>query len=397
MGRAGNATGPTGPADALLGELPGRILAASERLAPWLSGTPFEIAPAFRGSRVRWKLECFQATGSFKARGALHKLLALRETRGAAALAGGVVTASSGNHGRATAYGLALLGGRGLVYLPRTVADSKRRALEERYGEVVEVRLVGEDAVEAEVEARAEAERSGRPFVSPYNDPDIIAGQGTVGLEMDRALGAEPLDAVLVPVGGGGLVAGVAGWLRHARPAIRVVGCQPRASAVMAASVAAGRILESGRETPFGPTLADGVAGGVEEGRDHPRALRPPRGRLGAPRRGRDRRRHAAAAPGAVRPGGGLGGPAGGGALPSRAGRNREPVLCRARDQRGGDQPRRTPPSRRGLSGAGVPAGGRIEHRYPVSREGRLSGRFRLRFGPAARASSPAVAPGARP
>ena len=266
IGKGRNATGPTGPADALLGELPGRILAASERLAPWLSGTPFEIAPAFRGSRVRWKLECFQATGSFKARGALHKLLALRETRGAAALAGGVVTASSGNHGRATAYGLALLGGRGLVYLPRTVADSKRRALEERYGEVVEVRLVGEDAVEAEVEARAEAERSGRPFVSPYNDPDIIAGQGTVGLEMDRALGAEPLDAVLVPVGGGGLVAGVAGWLRHARPAIRVVGCQPRASAVMAASVRAGRILESGRETPFGPTLADGVAGGVEEG-----------------------------------------------------------------------------------------------------------------------------------
>ena len=107
---------------------------------------------------------------------------------------------------------------------------------------------------------------AGLPFISPYNDPDIIAGQGTVGLEMDTALGDEPLDAVLVPVGGGGLIGGIAGWLKHARPGIRVVGCQPRASAVMAASVRAGRMLESGRDVPFEPTLADAVAGGVEEG-----------------------------------------------------------------------------------------------------------------------------------
>lgn len=249
--------------NARLADLPDRILAASRRLAPWLSETPFEIVGGFSGPLVRWKLECFQATGSFKVRGALNKLLVLRES-GSGALAGGVVTASSGNHGRAMAYGLSLLGGRGLVFLPETVADSKRRALEDRYGEVVELRLVGEDAIESEVAARAEARRSGRPYISPYNDPDIIAGQGTVGLEMDRALGAEALDAVLVPVGGGGLVAGVAGWLKHARPGIRVVGCQPRASAVLAASVGSGRILESGREVPFEPTLADGVAGGVE-------------------------------------------------------------------------------------------------------------------------------------
>lgn len=247
---------------------------AAARIRPFLDETPFEIAaglsraraPAAPGGVVRWKLECFGVTGSFKIRGALNKLLVLRDSAGPGVLEDGVVTASTGNHGRATAHALSLLGGRGVVFLPRTVADSKRRVLDEQYGDVVELRLVGDDAVESEYGAREEAERSGRPFVSPYNDPDIIAGQGTVGFAMDASLAGEPLDAVLVPVGGGGLIAGIAGWLKHARPGIRMVGCQPRASAVMAASVRAGRLLESGREVPFEPTLADAVAGGVEEG-----------------------------------------------------------------------------------------------------------------------------------
>lgn len=283
-------TPPESAGEALARSLPGEIAAAAERLAPHLAETPFEFAPGLSAPRTRagtaegaagdgaagpvapagvealWKLECFQVTGSFKVRGALNKLLRLRETEGAGVLRNeGVVTASSGNHARAVAWALSRLGGRGLVFLPETVADSKRRALEERYREVVELRLVGEDAIEAERAARAEAERSGRRFVSPYNDPDIVAGQGTVGREMDRSRAGEPLDAVLVPVGGGGLAAGIAGWLRRARPDLRLVGCQPLASAVLAASVRAGRILESGREVPFEPTLADGVAGGVEE------------------------------------------------------------------------------------------------------------------------------------
>ena len=276
----GNATRETPPAGgvspgpALLRELPERVGEAASRIRPFLDETPFEIAAglsreraaATPGGVVRWKLECFGVTGSFKIRGALNKLLVLRDTAGPGVLEAGVVTASTGNHGRATAHALSLLGGRGVVFLPRTVADSKRRVLDEQYGDVVELRLVGDDAVESEYAAREEAERSGRPFVSPYNDPDIIAGQGTVGFEMDAALAGEPLDAVLVPVGGGGLIAGIAGWLKQARPGIRVVGCQPRASAVMAASVRAGRLLESGRDVPFEPTLADAVAGGVEEG-----------------------------------------------------------------------------------------------------------------------------------
>ncbi|MXW38588.1 MAG: pyridoxal-phosphate dependent enzyme [Acidobacteria bacterium] len=277
---AGNATRETPSAGgvsagaALLRDLPERVREAASRIRPYLKETPFEIArglthqraAATPGAAVRWKLECFGVTGSFKIRGALNKLLVLRDTTGAGVLEEGLITASTGNHGRATAHALSLLDGRGVVYLPRTVADSKRRVLEDQYGDVVELRLVGEDAVESEYAAREDAERSGRPFVSPYNDPDIIAGQGTVGFEMDAALAEERLDAVLVPVGGGGLIAGIAGWLKHAHPGIQVVGCQPRASAVMAASVRAGRLLESGRDVPFEPTLADAVAGGVEEG-----------------------------------------------------------------------------------------------------------------------------------
>ena len=247
---------------------------AASRIRPFLSETPFEIAGGLSRERaaatpdgvVRWKLECFGVTGSFKIRGALNKLVVLRDEGPPGVLEEGVVTASTGNHGRATAHALSLLGGRGVVYLPRTVADSKKRVLDDQYGDVVALRLVGDDAVESEYAAKAEAERSGRPFVSPYNDPDVIAGQGTVGFEMDASLAGEPLDAVLVPVGGGGLIAGIAAWLKHARPGIQVVGCQPRASAVMAASVRAGRLLESGRDVPFERTLADAVAGGVEEG-----------------------------------------------------------------------------------------------------------------------------------
>ncbi len=247
---------------------------AASRIRRFLAETPFEIATGLSRQRaatkpggvVRWKLECFGVTGSFKIRGALNKLLVLRDSGGPEVLGEGVVTASTGNHGRATAHALSLLGGRGVVYLPQTVAESKKRVLEEQYGDVVELRLVGDDAVESEVAAREAAARSGRPFISPYNDPDVIAGQGTVGFEMDAALGDETLDAVLVAVGGGGLIAGIAGWLKHARPGIRVVGCQPRASAVMAASVRAGRILESGTDVAFEPTLADAVAGGVEDG-----------------------------------------------------------------------------------------------------------------------------------
>ena len=276
----GNASRAASPAEARrAGGEPRRALAeqvraAAARIRPFLAETPFEIAggltrrraAATDGGVVRWKLECFGVTGSFKIRGALNKLLVLRDTAGPRALRDGVITASTGNHGRATAHALSLLGGRGVVYLPRTVADAKKRVLDEQYGDVVELRLVGDDAVESEYAAREAAERSGRPFISPYNDPDIIAGQGTAGFEMDAALGDQPLDAVLVAVGGGGLIAGIAGWLKHARPGIRVVGCQPRASAVMAASARAGRMLESGSDVPFEPTLADAVAGGVEEG-----------------------------------------------------------------------------------------------------------------------------------
>ena len=181
----------------MLHQLPDRVREAASRIRPFLIETPFEIANGLGrrsadssgGGTVRWKLECFGATGSFKIRGALNKLLVLRDTGGPRVLGEGVVTASTGNHGRATAHALSLLGGRGVVYLPRTVADSKRRVLAEHavlvpvgggglYGEVVELRLVGDDAVESEVAAREEAARSGLPFISPYNDAEHHRGAG---------------------------------------------------------------------------------------------------------------------------------------------------------------------------------------------------------------------------
>ena len=169
------------------------------------------------------------------------------------------MTASSGNHAAAVAYTLHGLGRRAIIYLPENVAQAKVAALEP-YG--AELRFVGTDSVVGEIEARKAAKREGLVFVSPYSDPQVIGGQGTVGLEVERQSEHAPVDRVLVPVGGGGLIAGVGGYLKARRNDVRILGCQPQGSRVMAESVAAGRILE----LPSEPTLADGTAGGIEPG-----------------------------------------------------------------------------------------------------------------------------------
>ena len=235
---------------------PAAIAAAAERIAPRVRRTPVERCAWLSdetGAEVRFKLECWQRSGSFKLRGAANRLLLLdAEER-----ARGVVAASTGNHGAGLACAAAELGVPVTVFAPRTAAPAKLAAMR-RAG--VEVETVGEDCVEAEAAARRAADASGRPYVSPYSDPQVIAGQGTVGLELDEQL--ERLDAVLVAVGGGGLIGGVAAWLKARRPGVRVIGCSPAASAVMEASVRAGRILE----LPSQPTLSDATAGGLEPG-----------------------------------------------------------------------------------------------------------------------------------
>lgn len=230
-----------------------RVRAARARIAPFVRHTPVERSPwlsELGGCEAYLKLECWQRTGSFKLRGALNKLLAI----GPEARARGVVAASTGNHGSAVAWGAFTLGCPATIFAPRTASASKLAAVRELG---VAVETVGEDCLEAEAAARAFARETGATYVSPYNDLDVVAGQGTLALELQEDL--EHLDAVIVSVGGGGLASGVGGALP---PDVELIGCSPRNSAVMHASLRAGRLLD----LPSEPTLSDGTAGGVEAG-----------------------------------------------------------------------------------------------------------------------------------
>jgi len=228
---------------------------ALRRLRGHIRETPLEYSPFLSestGAEVYLKLECQQITGSFKLRGAANKILSLAER---AVPPSGVVTASSGNHAAAVAHALTGTGIGGVIYLPETVAKAKHEALK-AYD--VELRLVGQDSVVGELEAQKAAVAEGLVYVSPYSDAQVIGGQGTVALEIEKELPG--VDAVLVPVGGGGLISGIGGALKARKPDVQIVGCQPERSHVMAASVREGRILELTSE----PTLADGTAGGVD-------------------------------------------------------------------------------------------------------------------------------------
>ena len=197
------------------------------------------------------KLENLQHTGSFKARGAMNRVLSLSDAERAA----GIVAASTGNHGAAAARSAGVVGIPCHVFVPPGVDPSKLANIR-RYGATIEEH--GTDPADAERHARAYAAERGATYVSPYNDAEVVAGQGTVGIELDRQL--ERIDTVFVAMGGGGLGVGIAGVLKGLGRPTRIVACSPENSAVMAASVRAGRILDM----PSQPTLSDGTAGGVE-------------------------------------------------------------------------------------------------------------------------------------
>lgn len=235
-------------------EIVSEVQRAEATIRPHVRETPLEHSPflsELSGAEVYLKLENEQLSGSFKLRGAMNKILSLSPEERARP----VVTASSGNHAAAVAYALHGLGAGGIIYLPETVSQAKVEALSP-YG--LELRFVGTDAVVGELEARKAAAAENLTYVSPYNDPKIIGGQGTIAVEIERQ--GDPVDTIFVPVGGGGLVSGMGGYLKARDASIRVIGCQPRHSCVMAESVKAGRILELDSE----PTLADGTAGGIE-------------------------------------------------------------------------------------------------------------------------------------
>jgi len=233
-----------------------KIREAYARIKGDIKRTPIEYSePLSRelGAEVFVKWECDQTTGSFKLRGALNKLRSLSDEDRAK----GVVSASTGNHGLAISRASKLEGIALKLFLPETVAEIKKKRIE-ALGIDVEVR--GASCDKAEAIARACAAETGRVFVSPYNDWDIVFGAGTVGLEIEADLAR--FDEVLVPVGGGGLIAGIGAYLKSVRPGARIIGVEPETSAFMAASLSAGRLVEIEER----PTIADAVAGGIEPG-----------------------------------------------------------------------------------------------------------------------------------
>ena len=224
-------------------------------LARHLRPTPLRPSLAAPGSDLWLKLECWQPTGSFKVRGALHFLSTLRDEERRR----GVVAASAGNHALGVAFAASRLGAtrNTTLFVPQTAPRSKVEKLR-RFP--VEVRETGETYDDAVLAARAFERETGAVFVPAYEDPRTAAGQGTVGLEvLDEC---PEVATVLVPVGGGGLVAGLAAAVKARAPDVRVVAVQPDASPAFRESLRLGRPLLT---YPAGPTLADGLAGGIGE------------------------------------------------------------------------------------------------------------------------------------
>ncbi len=230
------------------------ILQAEQRIRPAIRTTPLEYSRSLSdltGCNVFLKLENLQHTGSFKLRGAMNALLSLTQEQ----RAGGIVTASSGNHGHAVAFGLHAQHLPGVIFVPEGTSTAKIAAIQQ-YG--VDLRVWGDDAVKTEEYARAYADQQNMVYISPYNDLAVIGGQGTIGVELCRQ--SEKIDVVLAALGGGGMIAGIGEYVKAVYPDARIIGCSPEHSPVMARSVQAGHIVEM---TSL-PTLSDGTAGGIE-------------------------------------------------------------------------------------------------------------------------------------
>ena len=241
-----------------MGDTPAMQAAAShqaaQRIGSYLAATPSRrngwLSSACDAD-VWVKQEYLQHTGSFKLRGALNAVLSLSPDH----RRNGVVSASSGNHGAGVAYASQIAGCKATIFVPEHASATKVAAMR-RLG--ADVRHVGQDSVVSEAAARTFAHQNGLPYISPYNDPVIMAGQGTLALDMIKQIPL--LSTVIVSVGGGGLIAGIAAVIKSYNPQIRVIGAQPIQSAVMIESVRAGSIVELDSDD----TLSDGTAGGIE-------------------------------------------------------------------------------------------------------------------------------------
>lgn len=229
-------------------------LAAEARIRPHVLETPLRRSDYLSDmyeADVHLKLENLQLTGSFKVRGAFNKLLSL----GVHERSHGVVAASTGNHGLAMAYAMKHLGVSGIVFVPEGAAATKIENIR-RYG--AQVRFHGSQGGATERFARSYAAEHDMVYVSPYNDWDVVAGQATTGVEIARQL--EDVDVVVASLGGGGLIGGIAGYLKASGSARRVVAVSPRNSKSMMESVKIGHVVDTGHL----PTLSDATAGGID-------------------------------------------------------------------------------------------------------------------------------------
>ena len=226
------------------------IEAAHHRIRPTIHVTPCEYSETFTalsGNPVYFKLENLHMTGSFKERGALNKLLLMTPEERAK----GVICASAGNHAQGVAYHATRLGIRALIYMPEHAPITKVNATERFGGEVV---LFGKSFDEALAEAKRHGVADGLTFVHAFDDPAVIAGQGSIGLEI---LSQNPfIEAVLVPIGGGGLIGGIACAIKETNPKIKIVGVQTSRVPSMIAALARHEPVE----LPAATTIADGIA-----------------------------------------------------------------------------------------------------------------------------------------
>lgn len=227
---------------------------ARKRIGDRIYNTPV-IRSKLYGEDLYYKADNFQHTGSFKIRGAMSKLTKLLETHDSKELK--LITASSGNHGIGASAAATELGLTMTVVLPTNVAPVKLDRIRANGADAL---LEGAEAGASEIHAQGHAEQDGFIYISPYNDPDIIAGQGTIGLELLDAFADRQIDNIFISIGGGGLISGIGAAIKHQSPNTKIWGVSAINSAAFDAALKKGRVVE----TEHLPTLADAVAGGVD-------------------------------------------------------------------------------------------------------------------------------------
>jgi len=232
-----------------------KVEAAYQRIQKDIRYTPLQYSPALSessNSEVYLKLENFQVTGSFKARGATNKAKILYEQGHKK-----IVTASSGNHGSAVANAAKALKIDAHIFLPKSVSEAKLKKIQFLGAEV---QLIDGNPANAEIAAREYAENNNLPYLSPYNDEDVISGQGTIGIEILKE--HNRMDAIFIAVGGGGLIAGIGSYLKGVGNDCEIIACSAENSAAMHYALQSGEI----KQIKHSQTLSDGTAGALEDG-----------------------------------------------------------------------------------------------------------------------------------